>query len=75
MTHEERQALAQQIQANPLFDVMMESIEAEAVEKMVQASNETQRLEAQLSIQAARTFRADCELFLRNKPTRKGAPA
>ena len=71
----ERKSLAEQLKANPLFDEMLASIEASAIEALVYAKDEDSRISAQWRVRSARTFREDCEEYLRNTPTRNGAPA
>lgn len=74
MTKEERRSLAEQLKANPLFDILMAEIEANALERMILASTDQARLETQAYVRATRAFRQDCEALLRNNPPRKGAP-
>lgn len=75
MTNEERKHLAEQLKANPLFDIILGEIEANAIEALVYARTEDDRISAQWRVRSARSFREDCEAALRNTPTRKGAPA
>ena len=75
MTRDERQRLAQQIQANPIYDILMGEIEQDAIERMISAKTDLARMEAQAYVKATRSFRQDCDALLRNNPARKGAPA
>lgn len=75
MTPEDRKHLAEQLKANPLFDELIDGIEADAIESLIYAKTEDDRISAQWRVKAARSFREDCEAALRNTPTRKGAPA
>lgn len=75
MTPEERKGLAQQLVANPLYDELMCKVEADAIEALIWAKTEDERISAQWRVRSARTFRADCEAILRSTPQRKGAPA
>lgn len=75
MKAEERKALAEQILGNPLFNVLMDELEHDAVERMVAAPTDLARMEAQAYVRAARSFRANCEAQLRNTGSRKAAPA
>jgi hypothetical protein len=74
MNHDERKALAEQLKANPLFDALISKIEANAIEALVYATNENDRISAQWRVRAARSLREDCEAALCNTPARKGAP-
>lgn len=74
MTTEERKALAEQLKANPLFDILIGEIEATAIEALIYATTENDRIAAQWRVRAARSLREDCEVALRNNPVRKGAP-
>lgn len=74
MTREERKHLAEQLKANPLWDILMAEIETDAIERMISASTDLDRMEAQAFVRAARAFRANCEAALRNTQPRKGAP-
>lgn len=75
MTPDDRRHLAEQLKANPLFDELIDGIEAEAIEALIRANTEDDRISAQWRVRAARSFREDCEAALRNTPARKGAPA
>ena len=75
MTPQEKRALAEQIQANPLFDDLLTQIEENYTERMIAADTDTARLEAQSLVRAARSFREDFEALLRNDPPRRGAIA
>ena len=72
MTPEERKSLAEQVLTNPLFKATLEDMERTAVERLIYAKEDT--AEAQLRVQAIRTFRQDLEQSLNTQP-RKGAPA
>ncbi len=75
MTQDERKKLAEQLKANPLFDEILTKIEADAIEALIFAKTEDERVSAQWRVKAARTFRGDCEAALRSNPPRRGAPA
>jgi diacylglycerol kinase len=75
MTPADRASLAEQILTNPLFAVVMAELETSAIERMVSANTDLMRHEAQLRIQAVRSFRSDCEACLRSTRERKAAPA
>ena len=75
MTPSDRATLAEQILTNPIFAVVMAELEANAIERMVSASTDIQRHEAQLRVQVVRTFRSDCEACLHSTRERKAAPA
>lgn len=72
MTPDERRSLAEQILSNPLFSEVVNDMERRAIERLIYADENT--AEAQLRVQAIRTFRADLEANL-NTRERKGAPA
>lgn len=75
MTPFERKSLAEQLEANPLYGLLMNEIEADAIERMVSARTDTDRMEAQAYVRAVRTFRQDCADNLHNTQPGRGAPA
>lgn len=75
MTDQERKNLAEQLDANPLWHEILNSIEHEATEALVYADTEQDRIEAQHRVRSARTFRRDCQNLLSNTPRRKGGIA
>lgn len=75
MTPDERKSLAEQLKANPLYDELLSHLEKDAIEALVWATTDDDRISAQWRVRAARTFREDCEAFLRNTRERRGAPA
>jgi hypothetical protein len=75
MTDKDRMSLAEQMLANPLFSVIMNELEASAIERMVYAANDLARHECQLRIQAVRSFRSDCKDLLRSNRERKAVVA
>lgn len=75
MTPKERKSLAEQLDANPLFHEILNQIETSAVEALVYANTEQDRVEAQWRVRSARSFRSDCQDLLVSNPERKGAPA
>lgn len=75
MTPDERKALAESLTANPLYDEILAKIEHDAIESLVYAKTEDDRIAAQWRVRAARQFRSDCEAALRSTPHRKAAPA
>lgn len=75
MTNEDRASLAEQLLTNPLFAVVMQELEASAIERMIHANDDLGRHECQLRVQAVRSFRSDCEANLRSTREPKSAPA
>lgn len=75
MTPQERKSLAEQLDGNPLFHEILNGIEASAIEALVYAATEQDRVEAQWRVRSARAFRSDCEEALLSTPKRTGAPA
>ena len=74
MQASERKALAEQINGNPLFHEILSGIEADAIERLVNAKTELERIEAQTRVKAARAFRDELTMLV-SKRDRKGAPA
>jgi len=74
MTPQERKSLAEQITANPLFRAILDEMESGAIEALINAQNEEQRLHRQLKVQAVREFRADLGQCLNTREP-KSAPA
>lgn len=74
MTPEDRKALAEQIDANPLTDIILDGIEKDATEALIHASTEIDRIEAQYRVRAARSFRQELVAALRT-PQPKGSIA
>lgn len=74
MTPSERKSLAEQITANPLFAETLDNIEKDALEALVYADTEQDRVEAQWRVRSARTFRSDLEHALSTREP-KEAPA
>lgn len=75
MDAEARASLADQLLSNPLFDELMDGVEAAAIEQMVAAKDHEKRHEGALRVQVVRTFREDCQRELRNTRPKKAAPA
>ena len=75
VTPEDRKSFAEQITANPLYDELLAKIEQDAIEALIFAKTEDDRISAQWRVRSARAFRDACEDFLRNTRPRKGAPA
>lgn len=73
LTPNEERALAEQLQANPLFRIMLDELETSAIERLINAK-EQDMLAAQLRVQAVRAFRADVMERLRVQEP-KSAPA
>ncbi|WP_434286293.1 hypothetical protein [Celeribacter sp. SCSIO 80788] len=73
MTPQERKSLAEQINSNPLFHDILDGIEKSAVEMLIYAETEKDRIEAQERVRAARSFRSDLRSAV-STPERKGAP-
>jgi len=53
----------------------MGELEARAIEALVRAKTEDDRISQQWRVRSVRAFREDCEALLRNNHARKGAPA
>lgn len=75
MTPEERKSLAEQILSNPITEIILGDIETAAIESLIYAKTEQDRVEAQWRVRAARAFRSDLEATLLNTAGRKGAVA
>lgn len=75
MNKDERKALAEQLNANPLFHALLDDMEKAAVEALVRADTEQKRVEGQWRVLSVRSFREDCGEYLRSTPERKGAIA
>jgi len=75
MTPEDRKTLAEQLDANPLWHEILQQIGTSAIETLVHASNEQDRVEAQWRVRSARAFRSDCQEALASTRRRTGAPA
>lgn len=75
MTPDERKALAEQLDGNPLWHEILNTIEADAVEALIHAKTEQDRVETQWRVLSARSFREDCQDLLVSTPKRTGAPA
>lgn len=76
MTSDERRALAEQLNANPLFHEILDAMEAQAVEAcLAEGATDEQRARAAFYARASRSFRKDCMALLRNDRPRKPAPA
>ncbi len=74
MTPAERKSLAEQITANPLFKAILDEMETGAIEALINAQDNEQRLHRQLKVQAVREFRSDLAECLQVRETRS-APA
>lgn len=74
MTNEERKALAESLIANPLTETILAEIEKDAIETLISAKTEQERVEAQWGVNAARAFRSALTRAV-NTHKRKGAPA
>lgn len=75
MSPQERKSLAEQLSANKLFDVLLSEMEARAIESLVLAQTEQDRVEAQWRVRSVRTFRSDCKSAIGSDRKRKAAPA
>ena len=75
MTRDERRRLAEQLTANPIYDILMAEIEARGIALMIEAKTDTERLETQAYVRATQRFRRDCAALLRSTPEQKPAPA
>jgi hypothetical protein len=77
MDKEERQHHAREILNNPLFNMILEKLEQDALAMALSASlTDHSAHQAQIAyIRALRSFRSDCEALLRNTPATKAAPA
>lgn len=74
MTPQERKNLAEQITANPLFTAILDDMERNAIEAMIAAQDDANRLARQLRVQAIREFRSDLGASLNTREP-KSAPA
>lgn len=74
MTPAERKSLAEQITGNPLFTAILDEMETGAIESLINAQDNEQRLHRQLKVQAVREFRSDLAQCLDTR-TPKSAPA
>lgn len=74
MDKRERKALAEQLTANPLLEIVLGEIEASAVEQLIYSTDEIQRLECQMRVRAVRSFRSDLADALSTREP-KAAPA
>lgn len=75
MTKEERKNLATQLAGNRFFVELMERLEADAIEALVRATTEQDRVEAQWRVRSVRSFRSDCQAAIGSDRVRKAAPA
>ena len=73
MTPRERKSLAEQLQANPLLNDILATIEKNAIEAMIYARTEQDRVECQWHVRAARQFAEELVMAI-NTPTGNGAP-
>lgn len=73
MTPQERKSLSEQITSNPLFGEVLDRIEKQALDALVYADTEQDRVEAQWRVRAARAFRSELSAALITRE-RKGAP-
>lgn len=73
MTDQERRNLAEQLKANPLTDIILAEIETGAIERLVHAATEQDRIAAQAAVRAARAFR-DALTSSVNTHRGRGAP-
>lgn len=74
MTPAQRKSLAEQITGNPLFTAILDEMESGAIEALINAQDNEQRLHRQLKVQAVREFRADLAQCLHVREARS-APA
>ena len=74
MTPAQRKSLAEQITGNPLFTAILDEMESGAIESLINAQDNEQRLHRQLKVQAVREFRADLGNCLNTREP-KSAPA
>ena len=74
MTPQERAGLAESLKANPLFAVILDEMEASAVERMIYAASDIDRLHSQLRVQAVIEFRRICRDALRPVVEPRKAP-
>jgi len=73
----ERRSLAEQILTNPLFPLVMNRLEQDAVERGVDAAmtDNEMRAAAMAEVRAIRAFRSNLAAMLRDTGSRKGVPA
>lgn len=75
MTPFEKASLAEQLMGNPLLQQILSDMEKSAVERLIFADNEQDRVASQMRVLAVRTFRSDCESLLRSTRAREGVMA
>lgn len=75
MTPEARASLSEQLLSNPMWDILFDELEADAIEQMIAATDHETRERGAMRVTAVRTLRSDCERNLRNNQARKAAPA
>jgi hypothetical protein len=77
MTPKERAALAESIISNPLFTLVIEDMEREAIDRCVYApmTDHDMRAAAAAEVRAIRTFRETLTASLRDNSARKVATA
>ena len=77
MTPEQREIYARDMLANPLFVLLSEKMEQDAINRAVNASltDSWAQQTALAEVRAVRTFRRNCEAMLRNTQEPKAAPA
>lgn len=77
LTPEQREIYARDMLANPLFILLVEKMEQDAINRAVNAAltDNLAHQAALAEIRAVRTFRRNCEAMLRNTQEPKTAPA
>ena len=77
MSQHERKSLAEQMLANPLFPVLMDDLERDAIDRGVNAAitDDETRAAAMAEARAIRAFRSNLATLVRDTGLRKGAPA
>lgn len=72
MTPEHRKSLAQSLDGNPLFHKLMDELHEAAVETLVYAKTEQERVEAQWRTRAIRELKNDVLRLIAEPSKRKG---
>lgn len=64
MTPKERKSLAEQLTTNPLFSAIFDKLESDAIEDMIAAQTDLDRLTLSLRVKEVRNFRFYCKAAL-----------
>lgn len=72
LTANERKSLSEQLVGNRLIWEILGKMESDAIEALVYAKTEQERVESQWRVRSVRTFQSDCKASLRSTRTEKG---